>query len=48
MNKNTDKELKKEQTEPCTGRISAVHKGSFLIRFRGEDLAAKVKGNLGR
>ena len=45
MNKNTDKELKKEQTEPCTGRISAVHKGSFLIRFRGEDLAAKVKGN---
>lgn len=45
LNKNTDKELKKEQTEPCTGRISAVHKGSFLIRFRGEDLAAKVKGN---
>ena len=45
MNKNTEKELKKEQTEPCTGRVSAVHKGRFLIRFRGQDLPAKVKGS---
>ena len=27
------------------GRISAVHKGSFLIRFEGQDLPAKVKGS---
>ena len=45
MNKNTDKELKKEQAEACVGRVSAVHKGNFLIRFQGQDLPAKVKGN---
>jgi len=27
------------------GRISAVHKGSFLIRFEGQDLPARVKGS---
>ena len=43
MNKNTD--MKNEQTEACVGRVSAVHKGNFLIRFQGQDLPAKVKGN---
>lgn len=39
------KEQKEKNLDNCIGRISAVHKGSFLIRFEGQDLPAKVRGS---
>ena len=34
---NTDKNL-------CKGRVSAIHKNSYTIRFKGKDISAKHKG----
>ena len=34
---NTDKNL-------CKGRVSAIHKNSYTIRFKGKDIPAKIKG----